>query len=159
MFFSIVLTTDCLSSGFRDTVVYKGALIHFYKRAQILIGDIWAAYGRSLDPNDKYSFHDLNELTMFADYRVPQILRHMGILQYSPALAAIVDSKQEVLFASDEETEIRAATIIAVELLQQELFRQGLGLLVIEVDWLLWQWGEKVKDDIEPHHRTLTIYY
>jgi hypothetical protein len=44
---------DCLSllccpalvcpAGFRDTSVYKGALVHFYKRAQILVGDIWAA--------------------------------------------------------------------------------------------------------------------
>lgn len=32
--------------GFRDTAVYKGRLIHFYKRAQILVGDLWAAYGR-----------------------------------------------------------------------------------------------------------------
>ena len=28
-----------------------------------------------------------NELTMFADYRVPQILRHRGIFVYSEALA------------------------------------------------------------------------
>ena len=44
---------------------------------------------------------------MFADYRVPQILRHVGILRYSPALCARVDARTEVPFASDEETEIR----------------------------------------------------
>lgn len=32
--------------GFRDTSVYRGRLVHFYKRAQILVGDLWAAYGR-----------------------------------------------------------------------------------------------------------------
>jgi hypothetical protein len=32
--------------GFRDTGVYRGRLVHFYKRAQILVGDLWAAYGR-----------------------------------------------------------------------------------------------------------------
>ena len=59
-------------TGFRDTSVYKGALVHFYK---ILMGDLWAACGRSRDPAHRYSFHDMNELTMFADYRVPQKLR------------------------------------------------------------------------------------
>ncbi len=140
-------------------MVYKGALVHFYKRAQILVGDIWAAYGRPSDPTHPYCFTDIAELTMFADYRVPQILRHMGVLRYSEALAHKVDTKQEIPFGSDEETEIRAATIVAVDLLQKELHKQGLSLLVLEVDWLLWQWGERVKDEIPPHHRTLTIYY
>ncbi len=140
-------------------MVHNGALVHFYKRAQILIGDIWAAYGRSLDPVHPYSFKDLEQLTMFADYRVPQILRHMGILEYSPELSRRIDSWEEIAFASNEETEIRAATIVAVDMLQKELAKQGLQLLVIEVDWLLWQWGEAVRNDIAPHHRTLTIYY
>jgi hypothetical protein len=68
--------------GFRDTAVYRGRLVHFYKRAQILVGDLWAAYGRPLltgDPADLqktiYGFNDMDQLTMFADYRVPQILR------------------------------------------------------------------------------------
>ena len=30
--------------GFRDHVVYKARLVHFYKRAQILVGDLWGAY-------------------------------------------------------------------------------------------------------------------
>ena len=32
--------------GFRDTTIYNGSIVHFYKRAQILVGDLWAAYGR-----------------------------------------------------------------------------------------------------------------
>jgi hypothetical protein len=69
-----------------------------------------------------------------------------------------VDNKHEIPCGSDDETEIRAATIVAVDLLQQALAAHGLSLLVLEVDWLLWQWGDRVKDDILPHHRTLTIY-
>ncbi len=74
--------------GFRDTVVYRGRLVHLYKRAQILVGDLWAAYGRILSREQQegesdekvrrksiYCFHDMSQLTMFADYRVPQILR------------------------------------------------------------------------------------
>lgn len=32
-------------------------------------------------------FHDIGALTMFADYRVPVVLRQMGILTYSQELA------------------------------------------------------------------------
>lgn len=145
--------------GFRDTSVYRGTLVHFYKRAQILIGDIWAAYGRPTDPSHPFFFHDLDQLTMFADYRIPQILRSFGILLYSPSLEQSVDNCIEIPFGSEEEIAIRAATVIAVERLHKELLRHGAPFLVIELDWLLWQQGEAAKDDIRPHHRTRTIYY
>ena len=51
------------------------------------------------------------------------------------------------------------ATIIAVERLKQSCMNQGLAVLAIELDWLLWQQGEACKDDMKPHHRTLSIYY
>lgn len=35
-------------------------------------------------------FHDIDQLTMFADYRVPAVLREFGVLQYSQKLAAQV---------------------------------------------------------------------
>lgn len=35
-------------------------------------------------------FEDISELTMFADYRVPVVLRQMGILVYSAQLANMV---------------------------------------------------------------------
>lgn len=59
-----------------------------------------------------------------------------------------------------EESEIRAATVMAVEKIREAvLAKRGISLLAVEVDWLLWNWGESVKDDIAPHHRTLTIFY
>mmetsp|Transcript_5003 Transcript_5003/g.7644 ORF Transcript_5003/g.7644 Transcript_5003/m.7644 type:complete len:329 (+) Transcript_5003:31-1017(+) len=152
--------------GFRDTVIYKGRLVHLYKRAQILVGDLWAAYGGRLQETNGtggnsqyYKFKDMGELTMFADYRVPQILRQMGVLVYDPSLASKIDQKTLIPFGSEEEVEIRACTIIAVEKLKEALVKRGRDIIVIEVDWLLWQLGEKLKDDIPPHHRTLTIYY
>jgi hypothetical protein len=70
--------------------VYRGRLVHFYKRAQILVGDLWAAYGRPLlsdlhtdatcTKKTIYGFSDMDQLTMFADYRVPQILRFLGVI-------------------------------------------------------------------------------
>ena len=60
---------------------YQGSLIHFYKRAQILVADLWAAFGcqTSSDNGHFASFVDISRLTMFADYRVPQILRHLDV--------------------------------------------------------------------------------
>ncbi len=134
-------------------------------------GDLWAAYGRPvtaasvkgtpavLDGKQLFSFHDIRELTMFADYRVPQILRAMDILEYSSDLASKVDSLVEIPCGSEEEIEIRACTVIAVDVLQRKLSEKGVSVLVIELDWLLWQIGEKTKYSLAPHHRTLTIYY
>ena len=45
---------------------------------------------------------------MFADYRVPQILLHFKVLDYSQSLLTKIETKQEILFGSEEETEIRA---------------------------------------------------
>jgi hypothetical protein len=38
----------------------------------------------------------------------------------------------------------RAQTIIAVDLFQKSLKRKGLDLLVLEVDWLLWEKGKSM---------------
>ena len=37
-------------------------------------------------------FHDIDKLTMFADYRVPVVLRDLGVLKYSKELDAMVQS-------------------------------------------------------------------
>lgn len=146
-------------SRFRDTAIYKGNLIHFYKRAQILVGDVWFAYGKLKEVTHPCCFADIRELTMFADYRIPQILRVMGILEYSLDLSSDIDSLKELEHGGKKEVEIRAQTIIAVDLFQQSLKQKGLDLFVLEVDWLLWKKGEDMKECILPHHRTLSIYY
>ncbi|KAG2378506.1 hypothetical protein C9374_008145 [Naegleria lovaniensis] len=58
--------------GFRDSCIYSktGHQIHFYKRAQIFCADIYGCFrGEGIG-----EFVDIHELTMFADYRVPQLL-------------------------------------------------------------------------------------
>lgn len=56
--------------NFQDHGIFEGHQIHFYKRAQILIGDIYGKFNGS----GLGEFKDIDELTMFPDYRVPQIL-------------------------------------------------------------------------------------
>ena len=63
------------------------------------------------------------------------------------------------MFGSEEETEIRAATVVAVEAMREQLATRGVQMLGVEVDWLLWNRGEKSLNEMAPHHKTLTIYY
>jgi hypothetical protein len=157
--------------------VYKGRQIFFYKRAQIFVADLWAAYGKlthahsdfsvtGAESGSRYSFHDMDQLTCFADYRIPQLLRAAGVFQYTAALGQTVDLKGELAPGCEEEVEIRAATVVAVERLRDALTakRTGSGstaprISAVEVDWYLWQQGEAKKDSLFPHHRTLTVFY
>lgn len=141
--------------GFRDHAIYKGFPVYFYKRAQIAVGDLWGSFGgKGLG-----AFHDLHHLTMFADYRVPQILRAEGVLIYNKALAAAVDSQSEIPAGSEQEIEIRGMTVYAVERLRADLKALGMNQSSVELDWLLWNIGEARQHTIAPHHNTLTIYY
>jgi len=151
---------------FRDQAIYKGYQVFLYKRAQILVSDLHLAYrdlikavGKSTE-SDILDFGDsIKELTMFADYRVPQILRAKGVLVYSKELADLVDNKKEIMHSSEYEVEIRAGTIIAVEEIKEALVKLGVPAMSLEVDVYLWEEGEKIKDKVQPAHHTLSIFY
>lgn len=66
--------------------------VSFYKRAQILIGDIWACYKGC----DLGEFNDIDFITMFADYRVPQVLLHFGAMRYSNPLLSTLQSGKPI---------------------------------------------------------------
>lgn len=141
--------------GFRDHCVYKGHQVFLYKRAQIFVADLWGAFkGGGLG-----AFKDIESITMFADYIVPAILRDLGVLSYSPSLASMVDSFKELPCGTEEEVEIRACTIIAVEKLR-ELLRAKFGrqILSVQLDWWLWSVGISFQSKLR-YHRTHTIYY
>jgi hypothetical protein len=141
--------------GFRDHAIYQGQQVFLYKRAQILAGDLWGSFGGQAWGR----FDDIADLTMFADYRVPQLLREEGILHYGPRLAPLVDTGRQLDPGSEYEIELRAATIQAVERLRDRLAAQGRPLTALEIDWYLWQQAEARREQFKPHHRTLTIYY
>ena len=120
----------------------------------------WAAdlFG-AFNGNKWGRFSDLDSLTAFADYKLPQVLRHLGVLRYEDALAKKVDQKTLIVAGSPEEVEIRANTIWAVELIRQELHAMGNPLNAFEIDWILWNLGQYDRHGIKPYHRTITIFY
>ena len=142
-------------ASFNDIAEYQGRKVIFYKRAQIIAADLYGAFN-----GKKWGrFTDMDKITAFADYKLPQVLRHLGILHYSDTLAQKVD--QEILLdaGSPEEVEIRAYTIQAVELIQREYAQKGKAFMSFEIDWLLWNLGQDNKYRKKPYHKTPTIFY
>lgn len=141
--------------SFRDTALVGQHEARFYKRAQILVADIFGAFAGQ-GPG---AFHNLDMLTAFADYKVPQVLRQFGVLAYAPELAGRVARHDLIPTESDDELEIRATTVWAVELIRQELARRDRPMPAYAIDWALWQAGQSLPATAEPYHRTLTVYY
>ncbi|XP_034942797.1 queuosine salvage protein [Chelonus insularis] len=152
---------------FRDEADFYGHRVSFYKRAQILIGDIWACYrGKDLG-----EFNDIDLITMFADYRVPQVLMHYGAMRYSNPLLSTLQTGTELAAGSVEEIEIRGCSIEVVERVVdrvRNLIKQYPNLNInpfscnsIIVDHFLWDYRRKNAEKLEslPFHKVRTIYY
>jgi hypothetical protein len=136
---------------FDDVSDYHGHMVHFYKLAQL---GLWGLHRTGLVP-----LVDIGAMTAFADYIVPLALRVMGILVYSPELAAAVDSRMLIPRDSDEEIEIRAATLWATADLTEAvnvLRPADMKLVIPEIDYRLWN---SYHATFAPHHLTETIMY
>ncbi len=140
--------------SFRDIATYRGQEVRFLKRAQIYVADLHGAFAGQAWGN----LVNMEGLTIFADYKLPQVLRHAKILEYKPILARRVDSRELLWAGSEEEVEIRANTIWACELLRQSLEKRGNTMMASEIDQKLWLLGQQ-SEDMQPYHRTRTIYY
>jgi hypothetical protein len=120
--------------------------VGFYKRAQITANDLVLA---GVAP-----FADADVLTIFADNRIPHVLRHSGVLEYAPELAALVDTGEPLAAGSAMEREIRGCAVHACELLAD-----GLGVAPRLLDNWLWNRGERPPFSELPAHRTRTVFY
>ncbi|KAJ4439681.1 hypothetical protein ANN_07809 [Periplaneta americana] len=149
---------------FCDEATFHGQRVAIYKRAQILIGDIWACFrGQGLG-----HFTDIDTITMFADYRIPQVMIHFGAMKYSDELMALLKSDTFLENGSENEVEIRGCSIEVVEQVADEVRKilqsQGhsdLTVNAILIDHFLWDYRRKHAEELEsiPFHKTLSIYY
>ncbi|CAN6541952.1 unnamed protein product [Malus baccata var. baccata] len=140
--------------GFRDHSVYKGHQVFLYKRAQIFAADLWGAFG-----GQGYGeFYDIGSITIMADYIVPAVLQQLGVLKYSATLASAIEANSQIVAGSEEEVELRACSIYAVEKMKELIsMKSGKQVLSIELD--LWLWSFGIQCPALQHHRTLSIYY
>ncbi|MCB9855049.1 MAG: hypothetical protein H6818_05120 [Phycisphaerales bacterium] len=140
--------------GFRDVSSYRNTAVYFLKRAQICALDLHCAWSA----RDFGRLESLDELSAFADYRIPQALRHLGLISLTDVLAARIDAREEIARDSEEEIELRAASIQAVDRMSKELGRANRPAQPWQVD--CWLWEISHADDVRvEHHRTRTTYY
>lgn len=118
---------------------------------------------------------------MFADYRVPQILHHLCVLDYPDELVVKLCAGVDIPVGSREEISLRAASIVAVERVRKEIlvFRDEVGddgarggdeISSVLIDFYLWDLAKKIERGEEevvgvetvemiPTHRTRSIWY
>jgi hypothetical protein len=141
---------------FHDVESWHGRAVPFYKRAQLTAADLALAF----DGKGWGRFADLDRLTIFADNLLPHVLRLDGVLRYRPELAERIDREELIPAGSEEEVEIRACALHAVELMAAELRRQGHGTTAMQLDYLLWNRGQQpAYKQAKPRHRTRTVFY
>lgn len=131
--------------SFRDVSIYNGKDVPIFKRAQILAADLNLVL---------QCFDDISELTIFADNMVPHVLRCDGILEYTDALAQMIDRGTPLIAGSAEEIELRCAAIHAVELMRETLVE----VTSVNIDHILWGRGYEITTPYI-QHRTLTVNY
>jgi hypothetical protein len=142
-------------ASFNDVTTWHGREVRFLKRAQICVADLHAAFR-----GERWgAFSDLDTLTAFADYKLPQILRQRSVLEYAPELADLVDHYVPLAAGSEAEVEIRAATVWAVELLRRALAERGVLRPASAIDYRLWAESQQPGPAARPYHRTRTMYY
>lgn len=160
--------------------------VYLWKRAQILVAEIWAAYfpANSADAHPIFPGScgpKIQQLSMFADYRVPQILHHLCILTYPPSLVQMLHKGMPLAYGSADELSLRSASIIAVERVRDEIVRlireepcEGGPpeemISSVLIDFYLWDSAKKLESGEEkiegietaetiPIHRTRSIWY
>ena len=157
-------------SSYDDKCEFEGRQVYFRKRAQILVADIWACFeGKGFG-----AFRDIDSVTMFADYRVPQSLVYFGAIKYSEALTEKLRANPFLPKGSREECEIRAASIWSVELARRraldimaqekdvtETKGSGGTFNAIVIDFYLWDYAKASSAKMEhiPIHKTTTYFY
>lgn len=141
-------------SNFRDISLYKGKEVYFFKRAILLVGDLIL----NVDSIKESVKNDDNMLGC-ADYKIPQVLRQLGILEYSNDLATLVDEEKELEHDSEMEIEIRANMLYAIELIKIKLKQNGINMNSVQIDNALWLFSKNKEFKEKPHHLTKTIYY
>jgi len=136
---------------FKDERKYMNKRIYFYKRAQLLVSDILHVREK-LEKVDV----DYSHLVGCADYKIPQVMRCFGILEFSEELSKFVDNKQEIPEGTEMEVEIRANDIVVIDYISKKLNNRIFRMDINDYIWLLGQ--DKVKM-VKPYHRTLTSNY
>jgi hypothetical protein len=87
------------------------------------------------------------------------VLRCEGALVYDAALAARIDEEKLVEAGSEQEVEIRACGVHAVECLVALLGARGAPTTAHHLDHVLWDRGQEPRYKTRPRHRARSVFY
>ena len=138
-------------NSFNDTREYKGTTIHFYKLAQLLVSDILHVI-----ENKEQIKVDYSNLLGCADYKIPQVLESLNILEYNEELLEIIENKKEIEENSSYEVEIRASMIIVIDYIYNKINRT---IARIDINDFIWSKGQDKTKVYKPYHLTRTTSY
>ncbi|MEK7618151.1 MAG: queuosine salvage family protein [Patescibacteria group bacterium] len=139
--------------SYKDVTVYKEREVVFLKIAHLLALD----YEYRLPHKQRPFLKNFDKLCVFADYKLPQLLRMDGILKYNDQLSAVVDSYKIIPVGTPEEVEIRSGAVWGVELIRQQI-PEFTTVQIGHAIWLASQ-DQALQSKIKPYHRTLTTFY
>ena len=129
--------------SFKDERNYNGKTIYFYRWAQLLTSDI--LHIREKIEGIKV---DYSNLIGCADYKIPQTLRALGIVEYNEELSNIIDSQEIIEISSKYEVEIRASQIAVIEYIHNKLS----NINSIDINDFFFVYSKKVKSIAKPYH-------
>ncbi len=134
-----------------DQTIYNQRPVYFYKLAQLLTSDVLRVRLLKEDMTIDYS-----HLVGCADYKIPQLLRALEIIEFSQDLARLVDSKTEIASNSPQEIEIRANTIVAINEISHATDNQ---ICPMDVNDLIWLKSQDKSKKFKPYHLTRSVFY
>ena len=137
--------------NFQDERCYKGEKIYFYKLAQLLTSDIL----HIRETKEKIKV-DYSHLIGCSDYKIPQVMRGLGILEYHKKLETMVDNKKQLEENSDFEVEIRASMLVAINQIKKQLNDQ---MSAIAINDYIWLQSKNRMISLKPYHLTRTVNY
>ncbi|MFN4151235.1 MAG: queuosine salvage family protein [Candidatus Sericytochromatia bacterium] len=135
--------------SFRDIFYFNDEKFHILKRAQLICAMI---HGRN-----RNIFYDIDKITVFSDYRIPQTLRKLGLIKYNLDLSEKISKQTYLDQGSIEELEIRLSAIFCSEKIKETFLNKKYNSLYI--DYFLWKDGQEIKEPDFDFHRTRSIYY
>ena len=140
---------------FDDSSEYRGNKVKFYKLAQLAF---WGIHGE-LSGSNYFKIEDMHSMTAFADYIVPVALNVMKIMTYTPQLDEKIRDGEMIERDSEEEIEIRSASIYATAILTEKVNErrpENKSIIIPQLDYRLWK---NYHATHHPHHLTYTTMY
>lgn len=140
------LLVDTFPQTFIDTYEIRGKTVHLFKKAQLVVGEIFHRF--------EYNWKDGNSLTAYVDNVIVATMRLTGVVHVDPELENRIQNKTDIEPGSLEEVNLRAAALCGVEaVLKDGLSSNELG------NWLWGFYGKQGPNRSFARHSSKTIFY